>query len=54
MPLDFYERIAEQLGRYRDTIEGVSMIQYNEPTVDKRFVEQVGILRQATVCRRRC
>lgn len=45
MPLDFYEEIARQLAEYRDTIEGVSMIHYNEPTVDKRFVEQVAILR---------
>lgn len=46
MPLDFYERVVEQLAGHRDTIEGVSMIHYNEPTIDKRFVEQVGILRR--------
>jgi len=44
MPLDFYESIVRQLAEFRDTIEGVSMIHYNEPTLDKRFVEQVAIL----------
>lgn len=46
MPLDFYEEITLQLAEFRDTIEGVSMIHYNEPTVDKRFVEQVAILKK--------
>lgn len=44
MPMDFYEEIASQLAEFRGTIKGVSMIHYNEPTVDKRFVEQVGVL----------
>jgi pyruvate-formate lyase-activating enzyme len=44
MPLDFYEDVVRQLAEFRDTIEGVSMIHYNEPTLDKRFVEQVAIL----------
>jgi hypothetical protein len=44
MPLDFYEDVARQLAKFRATIEGVSMINYNEPTLDKRFVEQVAIL----------
>lgn len=44
MPLDFYEKVVEQLAEFRGTLEGVSMINYNEPTLDKRFVEQVGIL----------
>lgn len=46
MPLDFYEEITSQLAEFRETIEGVSMIHYNEPTVDKRFVEQVAILKR--------
>lgn len=46
MPMDFYEEIARQLAEFRDTIEGVSMIHYNEPTVDKRFVEQVAVLKR--------
>jgi hypothetical protein len=44
--MEFYEEITRQLAEFRHTIEGVSMIHYNEPTVDKRFVEQVGILRK--------
>jgi len=46
MPLEFYEEVTRQLAEFRETIEGVSMIQYNEPTVDKRFVEQVAILKK--------
>jgi hypothetical protein len=46
MSMEFYEEITRQLAEFRHTIEGVSMIHYNEPTVDKRFVEQVGILRK--------
>ncbi len=46
MSMEFYEDITRQLAEFRHTIEGVSMIHYNEPTVDKRFVEQVGILRK--------
>jgi pyruvate-formate lyase-activating enzyme len=45
MPLDFYEEVVRQLAEFRETIEGVSMIHYNEPTIDKRFVEQVAILK---------
>ncbi len=44
MPMDFYEKITAQLAEYRDTLEGVSMIHYNEPTVDKRFLDQVRML----------
>jgi hypothetical protein len=46
MPMDLYEEITRQLADFRHTIEGVSMIHYNEPTLDKRFVEQVGVLRR--------
>jgi pyruvate-formate lyase-activating enzyme len=46
MPMEFYEGIVVQLAEYRDTIEAVSMIQYNEPTIDKRFVEQVAVLKR--------
>ena len=45
MPMELYDEIARQLGELRGTIEGVSMINYNEPTVDKRFLEQVGVLK---------
>jgi hypothetical protein len=46
MSLEFYEEIVRQLAEFRGTLEGVSMIHYNEPTIDKRFVEQVGILKK--------
>jgi len=41
MPDELYESILKQLTAYRDTIEGVSTIQYNEPTVDRRFLKQI-------------
>ena len=47
MPTELYERIVGELAAYRDTIEGVFMINYNEPTVDKRFVDQVRAIRAA-------
>jgi hypothetical protein len=47
MPTDLYERIVGELAAYRETIEGVFMINYNEPTVDPRFVEQVRTLKEA-------
>jgi hypothetical protein len=47
MPTETYERIVGELAAYRDTIEAVFMISYNEPTLDKRFVEQVRTIRAA-------
>jgi hypothetical protein len=47
MPTALYERIVGELGAWRDTIEAVFMISYNEPTLDKRFVDQVRTLRAA-------
>ncbi len=47
MPTELYERIVGELAAWRDTIEGVFMINYNEPTVDKRFVDQVRTLKAA-------
>jgi MoaA/NifB/PqqE/SkfB family radical SAM enzyme len=44
MPSEQYEDIVRQLSEFKDSIEGVSMIHYNEPTIDKRFVDQVGLL----------
>ena len=46
MSMEMYERIVAQLAEYRDTIDGVSMIHYNEPTADKRFVDQVRMLKR--------
>jgi MoaA/NifB/PqqE/SkfB family radical SAM enzyme len=47
MPTETYERIVGELAAWRDTIEAVFMISYNEPTLDKRFVEQVRTIKQA-------
>lgn len=47
MPMELYQRIVGQLSAYRGTIEAVFMINYNEPTADPRFVEQVRVLKQA-------
>ena len=47
MPMDMYERILGELSVWRDTIEAVFMINYNEPTADKRFVEQVRAIKAA-------
>ena len=47
MPMELYTRIVAQLAAYRATLEAVFMINYNEPTTDPRFVEQVGVLKRA-------
>jgi len=46
MSMELYERIVAQLAAHRETIEGVSMIHYNEPTADKRFLDQVRMLKR--------
>jgi len=46
MSMEFYEEIVAQLAAHRSTIEGVSMIHYNEPTADKRFLDQVRVLKR--------
>lgn len=47
MPTALYERIVGEIAAYRDTIEAVFMINYNEPTADKRFVDQVRTIKAA-------
>jgi MoaA/NifB/PqqE/SkfB family radical SAM enzyme len=47
MPDELYTRIVRELSDYRDTIETVFMINYNEPTADRRFVEQARLLTAA-------
>jgi len=47
MPDELYEKIVAQLAAYRESIEGVSTIQYNEPTLDRRFFRQIEILKEA-------
>lgn len=44
MSLELYEEIVRQLSRHGSTIEAVSMVHYNEPTVDRWFLERVSIL----------
>jgi hypothetical protein len=40
MPMEFFEAVVDQLSAYRATIESVFLQSYNEPTLDRRFVEQ--------------
>jgi hypothetical protein len=47
MPDELYARIVSELAEYRDTLEAVFMINYNEPTADRRFVDQVRTLKGA-------
>lgn len=47
MPTERYEEIVRQLAGHRETIEAVFMINYNEPTADKRFVDQVRTIKEA-------
>ncbi len=46
MPMEMYERIAGELAAYRDTLDGVFMINYNEPTADPHFMDQVRVLKK--------
>jgi hypothetical protein len=39
MPVALFERIVEELLPFRDTLEGVFLQSYNEPTIDRRFVD---------------
>lgn len=47
MPTEMYERIVGEIADLGEPIEAVFMISYNEPTVDKRFVDQVRAIREA-------
>ncbi len=40
MPDSLFEDIVNQLTNWRDTIESVFLQSYNEPTLDRRFVDQ--------------
>ena len=46
MPTELFEAIVGQLAAHRDTIEGVGLSNYNEPTADRRFVDQVALLHE--------
>lgn len=47
MPTALFERIVDEVSALGEPIEAVTMIQYNEPTVDRRFVEQVRCIKDA-------
>ena len=46
MPTELFESIVVQLAAHRETIEGVGLSNYNEPTADRRFVDQIAFLHQ--------
>jgi wyosine [tRNA(Phe)-imidazoG37] synthetase (radical SAM superfamily) len=47
MPDAMFERIVNELTDYRETIEGVFLQSYNEPTIDRRFVDHCSTLFKA-------
>ncbi len=47
MPTELYERIVTEIADLGEPIEVVAMIQYNEPTVDRRFIDQVRFIKEA-------
>ncbi len=47
MPTETYERIVGELADLGEPIEAVFMISYNEPTVDRRFLDQVRTIKDA-------
>ena len=47
METELFERLVRELQAYRESLEGVWLMNYNEPTVDKRFVEQCRTLVEA-------
>jgi hypothetical protein len=46
MPTELFESIVGQLAAHRDIIEGVSLSNYNEPTADRRFVDQIALIHE--------
>lgn len=40
MPTQLFERVVGEIAVYREHLEGVFLMNYNEPTVDRRFVDQ--------------
>src|SRR5262249_1137937 len=46
MSMEMYDQITAQLAQHRATTDGLSMIHYNEPTADKRFLDQVRVLKR--------
>ncbi|WP_111976369.1 radical SAM/SPASM domain-containing protein [Algibacillus agarilyticus] len=46
MDMNLYRNIIEQLANYRSTLDAVFMNQYNEPSIDKHFIQQVDLIKQ--------
>ncbi|MDP9361050.1 MAG: radical SAM protein [Acidobacteriota bacterium] len=44
MPQEMFDRLLGELTAYRGTLEGVFLQSYNEPTIDRRFVDHVRAL----------
>lgn len=44
MATKLFERLAREISGYRETLEGVMLNNYNEPTADRRFTDQVRVL----------
>jgi MoaA/NifB/PqqE/SkfB family radical SAM enzyme len=44
MPTELFDRLVEEIAAHRSTLEGVTLNNYNEPTADRRFSEQVRTL----------
>lgn len=44
MPTELFERLASEIATHRSTLEGVMLNNYNEPTADRRFTDQVRTL----------
>ena len=41
MPTELFERLVAEISQHRETIDGVTLNNYNEPTADRRFSDQV-------------
>ncbi len=44
MPTELFTRLVREIAEFRETIEAVTLNNYNEPTADRRFTEQVRIM----------
>ena len=44
MATELFNRLVEEIAGYRETIEAVTLNNYNEPTADRRFADQVRTL----------
>jgi MoaA/NifB/PqqE/SkfB family radical SAM enzyme len=44
MPTELFEHMVEEISTHRETLEGVTLNNYNEPTADRRFTDQVRTL----------